>query len=74
MMYDGQFDRGLGAMVRNPENADKTAKEILAEHRRELAESLIDDEYRDISDRIMVVLAVIGTIVGAAIWAILSHS
>lgn len=74
MIYDGQFDRAIGAMVRDPENADKTATEILAEHRRELEESLLDDEYGDISDRIMATLAVIGIIVGVAIWAILSYS
>ena len=41
------FDKKLGAMVRDPLNADKTASEILDEHEAQILKGLKDDNYSD---------------------------
>ena len=42
MIDSGQFDRDLGAMTRDPANADKTAAEILKVHEKAVLDMLVD--------------------------------
>ena len=62
-----KYDRELGAMVRDPRNADKTAAEILVKHRKGREERLLDDEYEEARLAIGV-LIIITTLGGIVLW------
>ena len=68
-------DAELGAMARDLQYSDLRVYQLLSIHEALISERLnADEEYGDILDRIVATLTVIGVIVGAAIWTILSRS
>ena len=66
MIASGQFDRDLGAMVRDPKNANKTASELLRVQEAMVRDKLADCNCTD-KLRYLLVFAV-GTLIGGLVW------
>ena len=69
MIHSGQFDKDLGAMVRDPKNANKTASELLKMQEGRLRAKLIECNCTDKLRRIFYVVAIFTMwLLGILLW------